>query len=102
LIDQETPYIQIGEAIENKWDTFDTSGKEVTEKIYVYSDYAGYQEGLAIFDKIVGLLDQQNLTVNNFNLVYFRFDTGSTALETFNQGKTRRISGDFGVIVQQI
>jgi hypothetical protein len=100
-LDQLMPYIEIGEGTENKFNTFDSTGKDLTMTINVWSGYAGFKEGDTIMNRIIGLLDYQNITIPNYNLVYFRYGSGGTIKEMFDAGKTRRISGTFEIIVQQ-
>lgn len=100
-LDQLMPYIEIGEATEGNFHTFDKFGREVTEVINIYSGYAGYKEGLSILGRVVALLDYEPITLTDFNLVYLRYEDGSTNLETMDEGRTRRVSARFRAIVQE-
>jgi hypothetical protein len=100
-IDQLMPYVEIGEGTENKFNTFDSTGKQTTMIINVWSGYAGFKEAETIMNIIIGILDYQTLTIPNYNLVYFRYGAGDSLKQVFDGGKTRRVSGTFEIIVQQ-
>jgi hypothetical protein len=100
-VGQQVPYVEIGEGTETKFNTFDRQGKETSMTINVWSGYAGYLEAETIMNEIIGLLDYTNISISNYNLVYCRYGEGSSIKETFDAGKTRRISGRFELMLQQ-
>lgn len=99
--DQGFPFVNIGEATENKFNTFDRQGRDVTETINIYSQYDGFKEALDILDRIVILLDFQPITLTQNDLVYIRYDGGNTLLLTEDEGRTKHIRARFEVLVQE-
>lgn len=100
---QTLPYIEIGEAIDNVFNTFSKQGRDITETIYIVSEYEGYKEALTILDRVVALLDYQTITLTGgHSLVYIRYDNGATALFEVDNNRTRQVVARFRVIVQEV
>lgn len=99
---QEMPYIQIGNATEDIFNTFDRQGSDVTETIHIFSEHEGFKEALQILDRLVDLLDYQTITVARHSLVYVRYDNGETALIEIDNGRTRHVAARFRIIVQEV
>lgn len=101
-IGQKFPYVNIGESTENKFNTFDRQGHDVTTNINIYSDYEGFKEGLNILHRIVELLDYQSITLTENNLVYIRYDGSDTLLLMLDEGRTKYIRSRFRLLVQEV
>jgi hypothetical protein len=99
---QLMPYIEIGEAIDNVFNTFNRQGRDIVETIYIVSEYEGYKEALTILDRIVTLLDYSTITLTSHSLVYIRYDNGATALFEVDNNRTRQVVARFRVIVQEV
>lgn len=99
---QALPYVEIGEAIDNVFNTFNRQGRDIVETIYIVSEYDGYKEALTILDRIVELLDYQSITMTSHSLVYIRYDNGATALFEVDNNRTRQVVARFRVIVQEV
>lgn len=94
---EQYPLIQVGEPIENRFDTFDRKGKDVIFQIHIWSKYQGYKEGYEILDKLNELLDYQDIDIENFDTVYIRADEVN-AVRTNRE--FRQIIVNYRVIVQ--
>lgn len=99
--DQAFPYIAIGKAIENKFNTFDRQGRDVTEEIYIYSQYEGFKEAFQILDRLVELLDYQSITLSNHSLVYCRYDDSDSDYSVIDEGRTRQVRARFKIVAQE-
>lgn len=97
---QEMPYIEIGEATDNIFNTFDRQGRDITENLYIVSEQEGYKEALTILERVVELLDYQSISMSSNSLVYIRYDNGMTALFEIDNNRTRQVVARFRVITQ--
>ena len=100
--EQSYPFIHIGLASENNFHCFDKSGRDVIEEIYIYSQYNGLKEGLVILNSIVEILDFSNLNIDNFGLVYCRYEGSDTDIRNIDNGRTKQFSLKFRIIVQEV
>lgn len=93
------PYITIDEATESKFNTFNRFGRELNIVIHIISQYKGFKEQIEILDIINSLLDYEQITLNDFELVYIRFDEAIKIIEP--DGLTRDLACTFSAIVQE-
>lgn len=93
------PLIFIGEPTEERFDTFDKIGKDVTFELQIWSEYKGYKQSYQILDIISQLLDYQEIAIDDYHTVYIRAET----VNAFRpERKLRQIIVDFRVIVQEV
>lgn len=95
---QNFPFIQINDATETSFNTFDRKGKEVTFTIHIWSQYKGFKECYEIHERVLTLLDYKTLNVNNFSTVYIRLDNVNAIRE--EDRITRQLAVIYRVIVQ--
>lgn len=95
--DLEYPLIQVGEPLENRFDSFDKKGKDVTFQLHIWSKYQGYKEAYQILNRINNLLDYQELEIDGFNTVYIRSEEVN-AIRTDRE--FRQITVNYRIIVQ--
>jgi len=70
---QDYPYITLGEATINPYDTFGKKGKETTHTMHIWSDYQGTKELYDIFAEIERILEN-GITLENGTLVNIEFE----------------------------
>lgn len=92
------PYVTIGEATENPFNTFDKKGNEITLTLHIYSRYEGFKEGLQILERLNAVLDYQPLTVGSNSTVYCRYENSITMTD-FDR-ITKHIPARYKVVVQ--
>lgn len=98
---QEYPYIELGQGIETKFNTFDRQGRNAQIFVNIYSQYEGFKEALEILDRVVELLDYTSISLTIHDLVYIRYESGETNLIVKDEGDTKHVMGQFNVIVQE-
>lgn len=96
--DQGFPYVVIGEATENPFNTFGKNGKESTITIHIWSDYKGFKEALDILKQLNSLLDDANFTMSDHNLVLIQYDNA----QTIRDEDLRHVPVTYRVIVQEV
>lgn len=70
---QSYPYITLGEATINPFNTFDKKGKETTHTMHIWSDYNGAKELYDIFAEVERILEG-GLALENGTLVNIEFE----------------------------
>ena len=75
------PYILIGEAATEDWDTVTTDGMDITITIHTWSRYRGMKETKQIMEAILNVLDKSSLTVTGHNLILFLFEFSDTFMD---------------------
>jgi hypothetical protein len=95
---QPFPYITIGEATENPFNTFERKGRDTTFTLHIWSQYNGYKEALEILDRMNTLLDNETLPIAGFSLVYCQFENAATIEES--DGVTRHVPVRYRVVIQ--
>jgi hypothetical protein len=68
------PYIVIGEGIETPANAHNEFGSRVSTTLHVFSEYRGYLEANTIVDRIMTLLDHENITIDGRDLVAIRHE----------------------------
>jgi hypothetical protein len=96
--DQAFPYIVIGEATENPFNTFGRNGKESTLTIHIWSEYKGFKESLNILKQMNKVLDDTSLTLSEHNLVLIQYEDA----QTIRDEDLRHIPVTYRVIVQEV
>lgn len=103
--DQAYPYIVIGDATEKNFDVLGSGSNahasDTTVTIHIYSQNAGYKEGLAIKRRLYELLhrNQSSLNPSGFTVSMCFFDFGATLRES--DGITRHIVNRYRIIVEE-
>jgi L-cystine uptake protein TcyP (sodium:dicarboxylate symporter family) len=97
---QAFPYIIIGEATENPFNTFGKDGKESTITIGIWSQYKGFKEALDILKQMNATLDDASLSLSEHNLVLIHYDSAQTIRE--QDGITRHVPVTYRVIIQEV
>lgn len=63
------PYVTLGDTTETEFDTDDSTGRESTLTLHVWSRYAGMKQAQDIMDRIKTVLHNQPLTVTGETVV---------------------------------
>lgn len=103
-VDTEYPYVQVGESVESSFNTFDRLGKEVSFPISIWSEFEGFQEAYQILNRLNELLDFQTFTVNNFDLVLFRYTDANPIRDNTQRGyesSVKNVIANYQVILQE-
>lgn len=72
------PYIVLGDHTSTSFDTKTRSGNETTLNLHVFSQSGDNEECSTIIDRIVTVLNYQNLTMTGQSLCLLRFDDFAT------------------------
>lgn len=95
---QEAPYLVVGEASETAMNTFTRKGRESNLTIHIYSEYAGFKEGLTILQRLNDLLDDgEPLSLETQQLIYLLFDN----VQTINGDSFKHIPVTYRAVVQE-
>lgn len=94
---QEAPYCVVGEANETAMNTFTRKGRESELTIHIYSEYAGFKEGLQILQRLTELLDGEPLTLSTQQLIYLLFDN----VQTIHGEDFKHLPVTFRAVVQE-
>jgi hypothetical protein len=81
--DELRPYVVIGEAIETPDNNHGQFGRQSVETFHIWSDHAGFSEGLRIKNSIIELFDHQPLDVEGQHVVSVRYEFSQTLREVF-------------------
>lgn len=95
---QPFPLIQISNATETPNNTFDKLGKDTTFTIHIWSQYDGFKECYEILTVIEDLLDYQELSVNNYQTIFIRFENAN-ALRGEDDRNLRQIAVRFNLVL---
>jgi hypothetical protein len=95
------PYVQVGEAIESKDNTFSETGRSVVVAVHIYSQAQGWKEAQGILEEVVRLLDEVLLTniAAPWTIWDNNYDPGG--MEQRDPDGTRHIVARFTIRVQR-
>lgn len=96
---QDFPFIQITDATEETFNTFDCKGKDTTFTINIWSQYQGFKECYEIHERVSTLLDYSHLAIDNNSTVYIRFENANAIRS--DDRITRQLATTYRVIAQQ-
>lgn len=97
--DTSYPYVNIGEATSNQWDSKTFNGFETSIVIHSWSRYSGRKEIKEIMGTIYDILHDQSITVTGYNTVLCLFEFSETFLE--DDGVTRHGVQRFNLIINE-
>ena len=83
----EAPYVHLGEIVARDWSTATEAGSEVNFAVVVWSRALGRSEGLLIAERVVALLHDAALDLNEFRLVNLRHVATETARVETPEGR---------------
>lgn len=98
------PQVIIGEFIENRWNVFGRSGKDVLASIHIYSDKNGNKEAFTILNRLNEILDNTTLTITNHSLVSIQFEDNTVwnAIPSdSNPKEIREVIARYRILVQE-
>lgn len=72
------PYVVIGEGYATPRNSHDRFGRRNIETIHIWSDHLGFSEANQIADRVIQLVDNQELTVANHTNVIAQLDFDQT------------------------
>lgn len=94
------PYVTIGEAVHNEFDTDTDEGNDVTISVHVWSRDRGRKEVKEIQNAIYLALSRQELSVIGYNFINCQFVTSQSFLDS--DGKTRHGVQDFQILLDEL
>lgn len=94
------PYVTIGEAVHNEFDTDTDEGNDVTVSVHVWSRDRGRKEVKEIQNAIYLALSRQELSVIGYNFINCQFVTSQSFLDS--DGKTRHGVQDFQILLDEL
>lgn len=94
------PYITIGEAIHNEFDTDTELGNDVSVVIHSWSDHRGRKEVKEIQNAVYQALNRTELTTTGYNFISSDFVTSQTFVES--DGKTRHGVQEFRILLDEL
>lgn len=95
------PYITIGEAIETPDNSHDRFGRQGLFAIHIWTRYRGYRQALEIKDRVIELLDHQELDLGpDIHPVATRFEFAQN-LRDEDDPEVRRVLVRFRVFTEQ-
>lgn len=97
---QTYPYVVIGEAWETPRNSHDGFGREVVTTVHVWSRYRGFAEGLRIAERIVTLVDHQELPVTGHIVDSIRHEFIQTLRDP--EPEIRHVAIRFRVTTEQV
>lgn len=97
--DAELPYVTIGDAQHNEWDTDTELGRQVTLTLHSWSQYAGRKEIKNIQGAIYDVLHRGSLSITGYTLVLCDFVSSETFLDS--DGQTRHGVQVFNVLIEK-
>lgn len=83
------PYITIGEATSVPWRSHDRPGEEVTFTLHIWSQQAGFSEGLLILKELNRLFGYVDLVVTGWDIVKCEYEFSDTFKD--QDGLTRHV-----------
>ncbi|MBN67169.1 MAG: hypothetical protein CMM94_06360 [Rickettsiales bacterium] len=92
------PYVVLGEAEAQHWQTVSHSGQEVSALVHVFSREGGRKECMEIMEQVYALLHEAELVLSGFSLIFMRFDGSDLELE--RDGLTYHGRMQFRLLVQ--
>lgn len=102
---QMFPHVLITKATETPWHTLGgaTSGLgwKVIARTHVYSRYQGDAEALDIHNRIVALVNFQEIPVSGYTAALWEYEQGRMLIEAIDKIETRHLVGEFCVRVRQ-
>lgn len=102
--DQGFPYLTIGEAIHNEWDTDDTLGNNVSIDVHVWSRYGKKYRGRKEAKEIQGLiykaLHRQELTYETYDIISVDFENSQTFKDA--DGLTVHGVSTFRILIDEV
>lgn len=81
------PYVRIGDALEDKFNTFGRVGKDTSIRLYIFSTKPTDEEALDIYSAIDDVLDDCSLTLTGWTEVLCSFDSFQIINETDNRSR---------------
>lgn len=93
------PYITIGDAQHQEWDTDTELGTDATVTVHIWSRYRGRKEVKDIQALIYGLLHRANLIVSGYNLVGVDWIQSDSFMDT--DGLTRHGVQTFRITIEE-
>lgn len=93
------PFISIGEGTEEMFHTFSRFGRDISLNIHIFSQHEGFKQAQVILDRVVSLLDYNDIEVDDFDVVYLRYANGQRIREP--DGITHHINATFEIIMQE-
>ncbi len=81
------PYVVIGNATQNEWDTDADIGYEITLQVHAWSDYRGMDELKTLQAAIHGALHRAELSVTGYNVITAEVEQSQSMLD--GDGVTR-------------
>lgn len=97
---QKFPYLTIGEAIHNAWDTDNTLGNDVSIVIHTWSRARGRQETKAIQGAIYSALNRKDLNYNGYDIITIDFESSQTFTDA--DGLTRHGVQSFRILIDEV
>jgi|SRR5690606_17449793 len=94
------PYITIGEAIHNEWDTDNTIGHQVSVTVHTWSRARGRAQTKAIQGEIYNALHRAHLTHPDYRFVGTDFEDSQTMMDA--DGLTRHGIQTFRIYIDKI
>jgi hypothetical protein len=92
------PYVTIGEAVENRDDTFGRQGRMILATLHVWSRADGFSEALGILDNLNRLLDRAALAVSGMTLISCEYENATPLRDP--DGITRHLAVRYRVRVE--
>lgn len=75
---QAHPYVVIGESWESTRNSHDGFGREVVTSVHVWSRFRGFSQALTITDRIITLVDHQELPIPGHTVISTRHEFTQT------------------------
>lgn len=94
----EAPYLHLGEMRARDWSTGTEAGSEIDFAVVAWSRLPGRSEGMAISDRVIALLHDQALDLDDHRLVNLRHVATETARSDKPEG--RRTVARFRAVVE--
>lgn len=97
---QKFPYVTIGEAIHNAWDTDNTLGNDVSIVIHTWSRARGRQETKEIQGIIYAALNRKKLAYTGYDIITIDFESSQTFTDA--DGLTRHGVQSFRILIDEV